>query len=195
MQTFEDYFKKNQYNLQQARAKSSGWFQQQVNILGKTGVTPNRLIRTNTDRNQSSIVPGEMYMFFYDAKHKDTLPYWDRFPLVFPFKKLPDGFLGLNMHYLPYQLRILLLDRLMQFRSNNRLDETTRLKYSWAQIEGMSKFKIAEPCVKRYLTNHVQSPFKKIDANDWTTALMMPVERFVGTNKSSVWIQSAKGRL
>lgn len=195
MQTFEDYFRKNQYNLTQARAKSAGWFQQQVNLLNKTGVTPNRLIRTNTEKNKSSIIPGEMYMFFYDAKHKDTLPYWDRFPLVFPFKKLPDGFLGLNMHYLPYQLRIILLDRLMEFRSNNRLDETTRLKYSWAQIDNISKFQIAMPCVKRYLINHVQSPFKKIDSNDWTTALMMPVERFVGTNKTSVWINSTKGKI
>jgi len=195
MQTFDEYFKKNQYNLQDARTKSARWFAQQVQLLNRTGVTPSRLIRTNVERNRQAIIPGEMYMFFYDAKHKDTLEYWDRFPLVFPFKKTPDGFLGLNMHYLPYQLRIVLLDRLMQFRTNAKMDENTRLKYSWSSIEGLSKFNIAQPCVKRYLTSHVQSPFKKVDANDWTTALMMPVERFVGTNNAAVWTKSGRGML
>ena len=71
-----------------------------------------------------------LYMYMYDPKLKATLPYYDRFPLVFPFSKTPDGFIGLNMHYLPYQLRMVLLDRLLTFRTNARMDETTRLRYS-----------------------------------------------------------------
>lgn len=139
------------------------------------------------------IVPGNMYLFQYDAKHKKTLPYFDRFPLVFPFKKVEDGFLGLNMHYLNYPLRIKLLDRLQQYRNNDRMDEKTKIKLSWALIEGSSKLNLALPCVKHYLVNHVRSQFIKIESKDWATAMLLPVERFYSANgvtKQEVWKDS-----
>jgi hypothetical protein len=112
--------------------------------------------------------------------------------LVFPFSKTQDGFIGLNMHYLPYKLRIVLLDRLMTFKSNNRLDETTRLKYSWQVIDGVSRFAAAQPCVKQYLMGHVRSQFRQISSGDWATAMLLPVERFVGANKQEIWSQSTR---
>lgn len=192
MNAFEQVFKRNQYNLGDAATKSRTWFQQQVQLLSKQTIAPQRLINSDPDRNQSRIVPGNLYLFSYDAKHQDTLPYWDMFPLVFPFSRLKDGFIGLNMHYLPYQLRIQLLDRLMEFKSNKTLNENTKLKYSWSTIAGVSRFKLAESCVHRYLNTQIQSPLKKIDAPEWTTALMLPVERFVGAQKSTVWRNAVK---
>ena len=192
MSIFEQTFQDNQYNLKQAVAKSQAWFTQQARLLGKQQIAPARLISTSPEQNQAKIIPGHLYLFQYDAKHQDTLPYWDMYPLVFPFKRMPDGFIGLNMHYLPHQFRVKLLDKLMQFQSNKTLTETTRLKYSWDMISNVSRFRLAAPCVHRYLGNHVQSPFKRIDATDWTTAMMLPVERFVGAQKQAVWANSLK---
>jgi hypothetical protein len=135
-------------------------------------------------------MPGKMYMFTYDAKHKETLPYWDRFPLVLPFRKTQDGFYGINLHYLPYQLRAKLLDKLMIFANNQKMDATTKLKYSWEMVDGAAKFAPIKPCVKQYLNAHIQSPFLQIESNDWATALMLPVERFVGAQKQQVWRDS-----
>jgi hypothetical protein len=131
-------------------------------------------------------------MFYYDAKHKDTLPYWDKFPLVFPFRKLPDGFIGLNMHYLPYYQRVQLLDRLSEFANNKTLDNDTKLKFSWATIQSMSKLKIAEPCVHRYLSTHVRSPYRLVDGSDWATAMVLPVQQFVGRSAAKVWQESLR---
>lgn len=187
---YSKIFDKNRINAHEAATKSRTWFQQQVTLLSKQQIAPQTLIRSQADKNVTRIVPGELYLFSYDAKHQDTLPYWDMFPLVFPFRKLNDGFIGLNMHYLPYDLRIHLLDRLMDFRTNSLLNENTRLKYSWATIQGVSRYSLASPCVHRYLLSHVQSSFKKIDAADWGTAMMLPVERFVGATKQRVWKES-----
>jgi hypothetical protein len=85
-----------------------------------------------------------------------------------------------------------LLDNLLAFKSNNRLDETTRIKYSWAMIDGVSKFKAAQPCVKQYLNSHVRSQFRKVDSNDWATAMLLPVEQFVGASKQQVWEESRR---
>ena len=43
---------------------------------------------------------GKMYFYSYNPKWKDQLPWYDTFPLVFPIERYPDGFLGLNFHYL-----------------------------------------------------------------------------------------------
>ena len=191
MASLKDIFDKNQYDLGQAARKSKNWFQQQTRLLGRQLVTPQKVMRGG--ELTARPMPGKLYMFLYDPKHKDTLPYYDLFPLVFPFSKDSTGFTGLNMHYLPYQMRVMLLQRLMDFASNKSMDETTRLKYSWSLIDGVSRYKLAAPCVKRYLAGHVKTQLKLIPANDWATAMLLPVEQFVGSNKQKVWQDSLRG--
>jgi hypothetical protein len=188
--TLQDVFERNQYDLATAVKRSRGWFDYQVTLLTKQQLTPQKVLAGNPDQLTTTLMPGYLYMYGYDPKLKKELPYYDRFPLVFPFRKTSDGFIGLNMHYLPYQLRIMLLDRLMVFKTNNRMDETTRLKYSWATIDGIAKFQAAAPCVKQYLNSHVKTQFRKVDSDDWATAMLLPVERFVGASKQEVWQDS-----
>lgn len=191
-ETMLDVFERNKYDLATAVKKSRSWFDQQVTILTKQNITPNKVMSGDISSNVTRIMPGHCYMFMYDPKMKKELPYYDRFPLVFPFSKTPDGFIGLNMHYLPYHYRIKLLAALLVFKSNNRMDELTRLKYSWQIIDGISRFAPAKPCVKQYLNGHVRSAFRKIDSADWATAMLLPVERFVGASKQEVWAESQR---
>lgn len=192
MSIYTEIFQKNQVQLQDAAKKSRTWFQQQARLLTRQGIQPLKLIRNETSKNRYKIIPGELYLFMYDAKHQETLPYWDMFPLVFPFRKMSDGFIGLNLHYLPYQGRIFLLNRLMDFRTNSLMNENTKLKYSWATIQGASRYDMAKPCVHRYLMDHIQTPLKRIDSADWATAMLLPVERFVGASKQQVWTESLR---
>jgi hypothetical protein len=55
-----------------------------------------------------------MYFFIYDRKGKNELDYYDRFPLIIPLESYSDGFLGLNIHYLPMRYRIAFMRKLMQ---------------------------------------------------------------------------------
>lgn len=189
-QQIKDIFEQNQYSLKEAATKSKAWFQQQAILLGRQNLTTRKVLNSDPQRVKNNIVPGSMYMFLYDPKGKDQLPYYDRFPLVLPYQKVAGGFMGLNLHYLPYQPRMVLLQRLMEFATDRNLGENTRIRYSWSLIGGVSKFKWAEPCIKHYLINHVKSTFRKIDANDWATAVMLPVEQFVGATKNQVWKDS-----
>jgi hypothetical protein len=194
MELYKQIFQQNRVDLRSAAISSQTWFRKQVSELNKTNVTAQQLITSDPERNVKRIIPGEMYLFAYDAKFKDTLPYWDKFPLVFPFSMTNNGFIGLNMHYLPYRIRIILLDRLMYFRTNKTINEKTRLRFSWQLLQGVSKYKWAEPCVHRYIRANVRSQIKKIDAPDWATALLLPVESFVSSGKRyskvRVWANS-----
>jgi len=189
MDTYQRIFEKAQYDPN-VKFRSKAWFDQQVKLLGAQVSTPQKLLKDAGSQNRAMIIPGNCYMFQYDPKHKKTLPFYDRFPLVFPFAKTEHGFIGLNMHYLAYPLRIKLLDRLQQFRSNDKMDGNTKLKLQWATIAGVSKFAMAKPCVKEYLIDHVRSQFVKINSKDWSMAMLLPVERFVGATKDQVWRDS-----
>ena len=43
-----------------------------------------RTLMGDRDRLKNNSTIGKMYFYFYDPKTKDTLPYYDRFPLVIP---------------------------------------------------------------------------------------------------------------
>ena len=157
-----------------------------------TRVTPDRLIKSDKERLTSKVMVGRMYHFFYDPKHKKTLPYYDRFPLIFPFKKVRGGFLGINLHYLPLRLRAKLMDGLYGLTRDNRYDEDTRLKISYNVLNGAAKYKYFKPCVKHYLTPHVKSRFLEVYAAEWDIALFLPTEKFVGSSKKAVHADSRK---
>lgn len=187
-----DVFEKNKYNLDDMSKKSRAWFSQQVLLMRGQRITPQKVVQSDVTQLKQQITPGFMYMFAYDPKYKDTLPYYDRFPLVLPWDRTPGGFIGLNLHYLPYPMRVTLLDRLMAFANNDRMDQTTKIKYSWQLIGSASRYSLAKPCVKQYLLEHVRSPFRKVDSDDWGTAMMLPVEQFTGATREQVWSHSMR---
>ena len=122
---------------------------------------------------------GRMNFFYYDAKNKATLPYWDRFPLVLPIEEYNDGFLGLNFHYLSIPMRLKLLNVISEYATNDRMDETTRIRLTWNRIK---RNPIVRPTVKRYLADHVKSSFRVISAEEMMAAVLLPVQRFVPAN-------------
>lgn len=169
--------------------QSRTWFRTEAS---KTSITPSRLMSENSNKQTNVLVPGQMILYNYDPKHKKTLPYYDRFPLCFPFKKLPDGFLGLNMHYLPLRLRAKLMDGLYDTVTNQRFDENTKLNISYNILSKAANFKGFKPTVHRYLNNHVKSRFLIIDSVEWDIALFLPLQRFAKASDRKVWADSRK---
>jgi hypothetical protein len=155
-------------------------------------ISDTKLMKGDTSRLTAQPLVGQMYMYYHDAKHKATLPYFDRFPLVFPFKKVKGGFYGLNMHYLPLPLRAKLMDALYDTASNTRFDESTRLRMSYKMLESAAKYKEFQPCIKRYLTSQLRSKFMYIYPSEWDMALFLPLERFQGASKTQVWADSKR---
>ncbi len=133
---------------------------------------------------------GRMYMFYYDPKTKDDLPYWDQFPLIFPIQMYKDGFLGINLHYIQPLLRAKVMDSLYDLISNTKMDNTTRLKLSYRILSGLSRYPLVKPCIKRYLFNHVRSRYFYIEPNNWDLALMLPTEQFQKASKQKVFKDS-----
>lgn len=164
-------------------SESRNWLYQNVKTLGS--VNRNDIVK-DKERKAKTILPGKMYFFFYDPKLKDTLPFYDRFPLVIPVEKYADGFLGLNLHYLPVKYRVVLLDKLYDLTNNDKFDETTKLRMSYDLLSGSSRYKEFQPCLKRYLSSHIRSNITVIESDKWETAIFLPVEQFTKKTASAV---------
>jgi hypothetical protein len=143
------------------------------------------------DRTSRNIA-GNMYMYFYDPKHKATLPYYDRFPLTIMIDPAPGGFYGLNLHYLNYPVRARFLDELMNLAPNNVKDTTRLVKLRYDLLQSVKKYKEFKPCFKHYLGKHVVSQFSRVPMTDWEIAIFLPVEQFKKKSKTSIWNESLK---
>ena len=165
------------------RPKSTEWYRDKIKEFG----TPKSLDLIRDGKQAAKPFFGRLNMFFYDPKLKKTLPYYDRFPLVLPLENYPDGFLGINLHYLPIPLRIRLLDRLVDYSNNNKFDESTRLNVSY---DGLKKIALVRPTIHRYLAGNVMSHFRRIDADEFTVATLLPVQRFKKASAKEVWKES-----
>ena len=63
--------------------------------IGELKPSPSKLMKDANRLKDSSMI-GKMYFYFYDPKTKDSLPYYDRFPLVIPIERYSDGFLEIG---------------------------------------------------------------------------------------------------
>ena len=174
----------------QGRTKASQeWFKKNVTNLAvsRQGV----LKDTALDRTTQQI-SGSMYMYFYDPKFKETLPYYDRFPLTIIVDSAPGGFYGLNLHYLNYNTRAKFLDDLMSFGPAKSTENSRLTKLRYQLISGVRKYKEFKPCFKHYLGKHVVSQFARVPMTDWEIAIFLPVEQFKKKSKTSVWHESLK---
>lgn len=175
-----------------ARTKDARkWFRQQAKA---TKISTNNFMKNNRDKlvGLNNIAVGKMYFFNYDPKYKATLPYYDRFPLIFPIENYPKGFLGINMHYLPLPLRAKLMDALYGLVNNNRFDESTRLTISYSILKSAAKYRYFKPCIKHYLNAHVRSRFLRVEPVEWDIALYLPVAQFDKASQAQVWKDSRR---
>lgn len=167
--------------------KSAKWFKSKVSTLVGNSYNMGAYMQNNQDQLKRTIKPGRMYAFRYDPKYKDTLPYYDVFPLVIPFRRQGMHFWGLNMHYLHPSLRAIVFDKLFQYYD----DERSRMVWTWSMVK-----RRAIPglnfAVKQYLVDHVRSRFLKIDEEDWKTAVFLPFQGFVGADAKDVWKMSKR---
>jgi hypothetical protein len=165
------------------RPKSTAWYREKIKEFGTPG--PLDLIRDGKRNNKPFY--GKLNMFMYSPKFKKTLPYYDTFPLVLPLEMYPDGFLGINLHYLPIPLRIKLLDRLVDYSNNTAFDESTKLIVDYSKLKSV---RLIRPTIHKYLAGYTKSQFRRIDADEFTVATLLPVQRFKKSPASEVWKES-----
>ena len=184
----------NRLELQAFRAgitprtkESREWFMKKAKNL--RSINREALMQEEPIKTRSKQIVGSMQMFFYDPKHKKTLPYYDAFPLVIVVGPAEGGFYGINLHYLPPILRAKMLDGLMSIAGSNK-SENAKFDLSYSMLKNSSKLKYFKPCFKHYLNEHVRSKFAEVLAPEWEIATFLPTAQFRKANNYKVYHDS-----
>jgi len=170
--------------------ESREWFRkkvQRMQVNRRALMKEDPIDRKSAGMGRNKAVIGKMAMFFYDAKHRDKLPYWDSFPLVIIAGPAPKGFYGLNLHYLPIPLRAKFLDSLMDYTSDETYDENTRLNITYNMLKKTAKLKYFQPCFKHYLTRQVEDNLAFVASPEWEIATFLPMAQWQGAGQSAAY--------
>ena len=192
----KSFYKANPSSMKRNTEKSLGWFRKFI-PKNYNKVRTARMFR-DRDMWTDKVVPGQMLFFEYNALHKDKLPVWDRFPLVFMWDVWTGGegkfglpgkryAIGINLHYLKPALRFEAMKALLSLRNEKRYRKSTRIKINWEILSALSQSRYFEHSVKIYRLDHVTSKFVKIPARSWELAVFLPTARFQKGSSKEAW--------
>lgn len=180
--------------------RSHVWFMERVSK--DANLTPQHMLKAFAENKRPvqgvRYMVGRMFYFKYDALTKDELPYWDMYPLVFFFNFAKgDGInfgergvtylWGLNLHYLPPKLRLLVFEDLIKLRNERAYRSKTRLRLTWDALKRFANHPLYEHCVKLYRADRFRSQLYEIEPQYWEVVLFMRTARFQKQSQASVW--------
>jgi len=175
------------------RSKESiKWFRQKANRLGHGKINRSQLMQEEEMLLKNRTIVGSMFMYFYDPKHKKTLPYYDSFPLGIIVGPAPGGFHALNLHYIPPLLRAKFLDSILDTTTNKKYNQTTRFKLTYELLKNSQRYAEFKPCFKHYLTKHVRSRFALVQPTEWEIATFLPVADWQKASANTIYRDSRK---
>lgn len=179
------------YELKTLSKQGQGWFRQQIRDIKKNRFNKYQFIINGRQDTVRRLEVGKLYFFEYVAKYggmgsdiptSQQLPVWDRYPLVLPFTTAPNGFIGINLHYLPIRARAWLLDKLLGTANI----PANKLRINWQILSSLSRIDIGQYATHRYLLNHITSPFRLVRIDDYANAIMLPFAGWYGKDRRLV---------
>ena len=172
--SLSDFFKKDDSRKKSVIEKSMEWMRNRSQVMSQ------HYIKENASKFETTGRWGHIYQFVYDAKTKSKLKYYDYFPMSIVLERYKDGFLGLNLHYLPTTMRFAFMDQLWKFVSSptDELDEDTRFILRYNMLKSIGGQKYYKPCIKRYLYSHMRTPMYHIPSDKWVFAMVLPSSKF-----------------
>ena len=104
--------------------RSLSWYKNTLNSIAGDYTTDNFIVAEKRDSYddeeeqdgnllRTTVRQGHLYFFEYKAKSR-WLPYYDKFPLAYVFKRDKDGFYAANFHYLQYRTRLKAMKKLQR---------------------------------------------------------------------------------
>jgi len=169
--------------------ESMKWLKEKIEEIRMPSAIPRGIAR-EAFRKDRKFLLGKLYCFYYDPIGKADLPYYDRFPMVLALEKYNDGFLGLNLHYLPYKYRLAFLGKLLDYATMDDDNNVMKVRITYDILSASKRFKEFRPCIKRYLTSQIKSKVLTIQPNEWEIASFLPIQQFKGAKATEVWQDS-----
>ena len=180
--SLSDFFKKSDKDKKTIVDESMNWMEDKSQTISKN------LVKETANKTEKISRFGHIYQFAYDAKTKSKLKYYDSFPMSIVIEKYKDGFLGINLHYLPVSLRFMFMNRLWEYvvSDSMTLDQDSRFMLRYNMLKTIKGKNYYLPCLKRYLYSQMRTPLYHIPADKWVFTMVLPSSKFFDKNGNTV---------
>lgn len=173
----------NKYNRE-----AINWYKTQVS---KIQVGRMQLLSDNQIYQHNKPGPGHFCFFFYSAKgyKEGTLPYYDTSPMSLILSAHGNMVQGLNVHYLPLNLRVILFQQILAIEGGS-LSNQRKFNATYETIKAMGN--LYKPCLKNYLLSNIKSQAVWVPIDSSLIATFLPVANFKGASQTKVYADSRK---
>lgn len=165
---------------------SQEWFYDRIREINKETVDRQSIVRTPPIKMAANQFRGRMYLFRYNPVGRQKMPYFDRFPLVILLELNKEGFMGLNLHYLPIDLRQRLFYNLLNRASQSEFRWNTYLKIDYDYLKSRTTLRAYKACIKRYRYDQIYGRMANVPAPEWEVAVHLPL---------ASWRKASEGRV
>lgn len=151
----------------------------------------------NKDRYIDSVngkMLGRMVAYMYNPlqESKKRMPYWDMFPVVIVTDLNPRGWTGMNLHYLPPKMRVMLLGQLYNIYQDRHMDERKQLQISYDYLQRTNAHPYIKPTIHRYRPGGLRSQVYVVPPEDWARVALLPLQKFQKQPDEVVWQDARK---
>lgn len=133
------------------------------------------LLKKPRGLKRNDFLQGSLLFFKYDAKDKEQT--YDETPLVLVLGTSRGYMLGLNFHWLPYQKRIWLIDRILE-HSKGTLRRQNRLLFTYEDFKPLMKSVHYQPCIRLYIFKRISKKGVVIPSSELKNAQKLRQETF-----------------
>lgn len=126
------------------------------------------LMKTKTRLTRAAFEPGSVVMFGYNAKNKNQV--YDKTPLVLTIAKSRGYTLGLNLHWLPFSIRLKTVNFILADIKN---------------VERLKDIPALRPCLKLYINSRISNTGIIVKESELPTVIRARGETFTGGQFSS----------
>lgn len=131
------------------------------------------------------LLRGNLYLYGYDPKHKDTLEVYDVLPLGILLDISSKYVWMINVHYIPYLKRIQFVRLIME-----KLAGGSRLKYkdikkAWNKAEIPHAY--ARLAFRQYIIKRIQTKMRMFDEDNYKAVVQNVLPEFKKQNMDTVY--------
>lgn len=174
-------------NVPRHSAAAAAWYADFI----KNNITKmNALEGLRSGKRDNKISPGSFYVYSYDPKTKETLPFYDTMPLILCTSVTPNGHYGIAFHYLPPKIRLKIIQEMYKV-SKMTSNDNMKFRLSWAKaqqlVHAIGQDKWLKHSIKQYLHSHVKSDMIKVAGDNIEPMLFLPIARWKKATQTEVW--------
>ena len=136
-------------------------------------------------------IPGNIIFISYDAKYKENI--WDRTPLFMVLRRSTGYTLGLNFHWLPFTMRLWLIQYIIRQNKTNIRDGKP-VEFNYKNLKPLLKKLKYAPCVRLYINSRFKRKGAVIPIEHAKEAAEINPASFTGIPAETIYKKILRGQ-